>query len=99
MCHRVRQFVHTVHLSCMTLTSTDYLPEQHQPGSLSNRNQHVLYKVELNFDVLCSRSSRFKGSSKLQICPCSSLSTIHKRAQGSGGISASILNFCLNGRD
>jgi hypothetical protein len=38
VCQLVRQFVHTRHLSSfMILTSTDYLPEQHQPGSLSNR--------------------------------------------------------------
>lgn len=88
-----------MHLSfCMILTSTDYFPEQNQPGSLSNRKQRVLYKVKLNFYVLFSKSLRFKCSSKLQICPCSSLSTIHKRAQGSGGISACFLNICLNGR-
>jgi len=39
----------------MILTSTDYLPEQHQPDSLSNRKQRVLYKVKLNFDVLFSK--------------------------------------------
>jgi hypothetical protein len=100
VCHLIWQFVHTVHLSfCMILTSIDYLPEDHQPGSLSNRKQCVIYKMELNFGVLFSKSSRFKGSSKLQICPCSSLSTIHKRAEGSGGISPCILNFCPNGRE
>jgi hypothetical protein len=54
--------------------------------------------VELNFEALLSKRSRLKGSSKLQICP-SILSTIHKTAEGSGGISACILNFCLNGRE